>query len=107
MGFFSGPSNDVLLGMARGIASTAMQLRMMNALDPGGRQEMAKSLEASGLPTSLEQLLRSAAVVVKEQNLGWYKRNLFLGMIKGSFVEMGIPEVDAQYYKGNIEIMAR
>lgn len=106
MGFFSGPSQDVLLQMARGIASMVMEIRILNALDETAKSEIVQKLKAEGNPTSLEQAIKMAAAVITEQNMGWYKKNMFLGMIRGSLITMGMSKSDATYYKGIIEILA-
>lgn len=106
MGFFSGPSQDVLLRMAQGIASTVMEIQILNALDGTAKSEIVQKLKAEGNPTSLEQVINMAAAVITEQNMGWYKKNQFLGMIRGSLLIMGMSNADAAYYKGLIELRA-
>gem|GEM_PF-5673908 len=38
--------------------------------------------------------------------MGWYKKNQFLGMIFGSLVSMGFSANDANYIKGQIELLS-
>lgn len=107
MSFFSGPSKDVLLRMAQGIAATVVELKLLNTLDESAKSATVQKLKQQGGPTSLEQAVNMAASVITEQNMGWYKKNQFLGMIQGSLLAMGLSNADAAYYKGIIELRAR
>ncbi len=104
MAFFSGPSKDVMFGMAQGIASYAMQIRGLDHLDAGSREQILQSMRAAGAPTTIEELVTGAASVVAEQNMGWLKKNQFLGAIHGYLTRMGMSNSDAWYLKGLIEI---
>jgi len=106
MGFFGGPSKSVLLQMAQGVASIAMQLQFLNELDEDAKQQAITNMTAEGSPSNLNELVSMAAHVVKEHNMGWYKKNQYLGMIYGSLVSMGMPNSDANYMKGQIELLA-
>ncbi|MEK6679267.1 MAG: hypothetical protein AABY39_07610 [Nitrospirota bacterium] len=107
MGFFGGPSKDVLLQMAQGVASIAMQIQMLEKLDEVSKKKLLSGLKAQGEPTNMNELIFMAASVVTEQDLGWHKKNLYLGMIFGSLVSMGMSEMDANHIKGQIEFLAQ
>lgn len=55
----------------------------------------------------MEELVTMASAAITEQNMGWYKKNQFLGMIQGSLLTMGMSNGDAAYLKGLIELRAR
>lgn len=107
MGFFGGPSKGGLLQMAQGVASIAMQLQFLNEMDEELKNEVLTGMASEGSPTSMTELVTMAAHVIDEQNMGWYKKNQFLGMIYGSLVSMGMPHSNANYIKSQIELMAR
>lgn len=103
MGFFSGPSRDVLLKTAMGIASYAMQLRILERLDSTAKEQGLSQIAAGGGPTCLDELIVMAARIVQENDMGWYKRNQFLGMIGGSLVSVGMATPDAQLIVQEVE----
>jgi hypothetical protein len=105
MEFLSGPSKHVTMQMAQGVASVAMQIKMLGSLDPGMRTKAMDSMQKEGAPTTMQELVRAAASVVSEQKMGWLKRN-YLGAIQGYLVVMGMSYADAAYLKGMIEISA-
>lgn len=105
MGFFGGPSKGFLLQMAQGVASIAMQLQYLNEMDGELRNEALTGMASNGLPTSMTELVMMAAHVIGEKNMGWYKKNQFLGMIYGSLVSMGMSRSDANYIKSQIELI--
>ncbi len=106
MGFFGGPSKGVLLKMAQGVASIAMQILYLNEMDEELKNEALTGMASEGLPASMIELVTMAALVIGEKNMGWYKNNQFLGMIYGSLVSMGMPHSDASYIKSQIELIA-
>jgi hypothetical protein len=106
MEFLSGPSKHVTMQMAQGVASVAMQIKMLGSLDPGMRTKAMDSMQKEGAPTTMQELVRAAASVVSEQKMGWLKRNQYLGAIQGYLVVMGMSYADAAYLKGMIEISA-
>lgn len=106
MGLLGGPSKGVLLQMSQGIAGVAMQLKMVAELDEDTKNQVLEGMKAEGSPTSMDELIIMAASVIKEQSMGWYKKNQFLGMIFGSLVNVGMPPADANYIKGQIELLA-
>ena len=103
MGFFGGPSKDVLLQMAQGVAATAMQIQMLVAFDEETKKHAVEELKAESLPTNVYDLALRVAEVVSEQNMGWVKKNQFVGMIHGVLLAMGMPQADANDIKGVIE----
>jgi len=106
MGLLGGPSKGVLLQMSQGIASIAMQLQMITELDEDTKNQALEGMKAEGSPTNMNELVTMAASVINEQGMGWYKKNQYLGMIFGSLVSLGMSPADANYIKGQIEIIA-
>lgn len=106
MAFFGGPSKGVLLQMAQGVASITMQLQLLEELDKEAKDEVLSTMQAEGSPTSIQELIHMAAQVVPEYNMGWYKKNQYFGMIYGSLISMGMSHADANYIKGQIELLA-
>jgi len=106
MGFFGGPSKDTLLTMSQGMAAAAMQIQMLQQAESSEREAILASMRSEGAPTSMNELVQMAASVVREQGMGWYKKNQFLGMIFGSLVSMGFSANDANYIKGQIELLS-
>ncbi len=103
MAFFGGPPKDVLLQTARGIAVTAMQVQMVAASEGEAKKHAIENLKAQGIPINVFDLALLVAEVVSEQNMGWVKKNQFVGMIHGSLLAMGMPPDDASNMKGVIE----
>lgn len=104
MGFFSGPSKDVVHDMARGVANVAIQIQLLHSLNGSAREEFAQNMKAEGMPTTREKLIAEVASVVAEQKMGWLKKNQFLGAIHGCLVIMGMPKSNAADLKRLIEI---
>lgn len=106
MGFFGGPSKGVLLQMSQGVAAVAMQISMLSQVSDSEKASMINGMKAEGSPTDMNELVEMAASVVREHNLGWYKKNQFLGMIYGSLLNAGFSAADARHLKGQIEILS-
>ena len=106
MSFFSGPPKDVLLQVSQGVASIAMQLQALSGLEEKVREHMAQNMRAEDGPTTMDGLIVMAAGVIREQNMGWYKKNLFLGMIFGNLVSLGMSAPDANYIKNRINSLS-
>ena len=107
MGFFTGPSDHVLLTTARGIAFEIAGLRLLRVTeDPHDDLDhsIRRDRTEQGLPNSVDEAARIAACVIQEYGLGWYKRNRFLGMFEGSLRALGLPLHDARYIKNLVEI---
>lgn len=107
MGFFSGPSKRVLLQMSQGFASIAIQIYMLDELHAAAKEHALEGMRIEGLPTNMNNLITMAANTILEQKMGWYKKNQFLGMLFGSMVNMGVSPIDANFIKGQIELLAR
>src|SRR5471030_1540748 len=107
MGFFTGPSKDALQGMAQGVAVVISQVLFLNTLEPSARRDLAKQMEAEGLPTVTTDAFSMAGQVITEQNMGTHKRSQFLGMIQGNLVAMGISHAEATHYRNMIELAGR
>ena len=106
MAIFGGPSKKHIIIMAQGVASTLMQLIMLDELDSDARVELLISMRADGIPSSKEELLSSAASLVAEQNMGWIRKNQYIGAIYYSLISMGMPDYSAKYWKGKIQLLA-
>jgi len=105
MGFIGGPSKDTLT-MSQGMAPVAMQIQMLQQAESSEREAILASMRSEGAPTSMNELVQMVASVVREQGMGWYKKNQFLGMIFGSFVSTGFSATEANYIKGQIELLS-
>jgi hypothetical protein len=103
---FSGPSKDVVLQMARGVASVTIQIKMLDALDPAQRRAAETQMRRDGAPTSIPELSRMAASVVRQHNLGFIRKNQYLGAIEAYLVQMGMTHSDARFIKGQVELLA-
>ncbi|WLQ14346.1 hypothetical protein O5O45_00125 [Hahella aquimaris] len=106
MGFFGGPSKGTLLTMSQGIAAVAMQIQMLQQAESEEKEVILAGMRKEGAPTSMNELIQMAASVIREQDMGWYKKNQFLGMIFGSLVSIGFSMADANYIKGQIELLS-
>ena len=107
MPLFGGPSDYVLLTTARGIAGEYASLAFLTTtLGPGDDllDSVKKDRAAQGLPNSADEVAQMASDVIRQYELGWFKRNRFLGMIEGSLRAMGVDRQDARYLKGLVEI---
>ena len=107
MPLFGGPSDYVLLTTARGIAGEYASLAFLTTtLGPGDDllDSVKKDRAAQGLPNSADEVAQVAAHVIRQYELGWFKRNRFLGMIESSLRAMGVDRQDARYLKGLVEV---
>jgi len=104
MGFFSGPSKYVTLRMAQGVASFALQLKILRDLDTETQKTILDGMKSEGVPTSFDELISSAASVIVQHKMGWWKKAQFLGMIRDSMISNGISQADAAYLTGMIEL---
>ena len=103
---FSGPSKDVVVQMARGVASFAVQIRMLQSMEDAERNSIISGMKSQGAPTSIPELTRMAASVVREHKLGFLRKNQYLGAIEAHLVVMGLSNSDARFIKGQIELLA-
>src|SRR5690349_21753789 len=106
MGFFSGPSSHVTLGIANGVAVVIRKIQLLDQLDTDMRKQAVESMKADGEPTTIEELVTMAALVVTQQKMGWLKKNQYLGASQSNLIAMGMSHADAAYFKGMIEIKA-
>jgi hypothetical protein len=80
---------------------------MLGELDAAAKEHALEGMRVAGLPTNMNDLITMAASTILEQNMGWYKKNQFLGMLFGSMVSMGVSPINANFIKGQIELLAR
>ncbi len=104
--FFSGPSKDTVFQMARGVASVAMQIEMLKSLDAATRAAAEEAMRKDGLPTSIPDLSRMAASVVRQHNLGFVRKNQYYAAIEAFMLKMGASNSDARLVKGQIELLS-
>ncbi|MGY4476971.1 hypothetical protein [Bradyrhizobium sp. USDA 3364] len=104
MGFFSGPSKYVTVRMGQGVASIILQLRMLDQLDQAARNEILNRMKAEGAPTSMDELISSAGSVIREHEMGSWKKAQFLGAIRSTLIGAGMSGADAAYLTGMIEL---
>jgi hypothetical protein len=107
MGLFSGPSKAVIFKMAQGVANIAMQLHSIDSLDEKTKGQVLASMKLEKIPTTMDKLIADAASVIVEQNMGWYRKNQYLGLISGSLVGMGMAPIDASHIKESIEMRVK
>jgi hypothetical protein len=93
--------------MSRGFASIAVQIYMLDKLDAAAKEHALEGMRIEGLPTNMNDLITKAASTILEQKMGWYRKNQFLGMLFGSMVSMGVSPIDANFIKGQVELLAR
>ena len=107
MPLFRGPSDHVLLTTARGIAVEYAALGFLKeAFDPSDKffDSVKEDRAAQGLPNSKDEIAQIAADIIREYDLGWFKRNRFLGMIEGSLRAVGVDAHESKFLKGLIEV---
>ncbi|WP_246668778.1 CarD family transcriptional regulator [Bradyrhizobium sp. UNPF46] len=104
MGLFSGPSKYVTVRMGQGVASVALQLHHLRGLEAEPRKVILDGMKAEGSPTSMEELISAAASVIREHELGTWRKGQYLASIKASLLTGGMPQADANYLVGMIEL---
>ncbi|HET7680738.1 MAG TPA: hypothetical protein VFK79_11460 [Xanthobacteraceae bacterium] len=107
MPFISGPSKDVVFGLAQDFAEAAVEIHKMQDADEPARQQTVAELRAEGAPTTLSELVDMAASTVTRHKMGWYRRNQFLGGLLGYCVLLGMPRPDAAYLADLIKAKVR
>ena len=105
MGFFGGPSKNDLLAMSQGIAAIAMHINVLHQLDSEQKEIIRNEMRDEGAPTTMGEFVQMTSSLVREQNMGWYKKNQFLGMIFGSLLRSGFSMTDASRIKKDIELL--
>jgi hypothetical protein len=105
--FISGPSKDVVFGLAHTGASLAMDIYKLPDLDDEERAQALEKMKTEGAPTTLPELVERAASEVILRKMGWYRKNQFLGGIQGFCILMGMPKPDAAYLTGLIQAKVR
>jgi RNA polymerase-interacting CarD/CdnL/TRCF family regulator len=104
MGFFSGPSKYVTLRIAQGVASYAGQIQLLRNLSDADRTVILEGMRSESAPTTMDELISSAASVIAEYKMGYWKKAQFLGMLRVSMIGNGISQADAAYLTGMIEL---
>jgi CarD family transcriptional regulator len=104
MGFFSGPSKYVTLRMAQGVANFALQLKILRDLPAEDQKSILEAMRSQGAPTSMEELISSAASVIIQHKIWTWKKSQFLGMIRATMISSGMSPADAAYLTGMIEL---
>ncbi len=107
MQLISGPSKDVVFGLAHDAASFAMDIYKLPDLDDEAREQALEKMKAEGAPVTLPELVDRAASEVILRKMGWYRRNQFFGGLQGFCVLMGMAKADATYLMGLIQAKVR
>jgi len=102
--FFSGPSKYVTVRMAQGVASIALQLKYLRDLPAEAQESILEGMRSEGAPTSMEELMSSAASVIAEHKMGAWRKSQFLGMIRATMISGGMSQADVAYFIGMIEL---
>jgi flagellar motility protein MotE (MotC chaperone) len=103
----SGPSKDVVFGLAHAAAGFALDIYKLPDLDDEARAKALEKMNAEGAPTTLPELVDRAASEVLLRKMGWYRKNQFFGGLQGFCVLMGMPKGDAAYLTGLIQAKVR
>lgn len=101
------PSKSELATMSQGVAYVAVQIEALSELSGTAQQDAVKALKSEGAPTNLQDLVSSASGLIIDNNLGWLKKNQFLGMIYGNLTTMGMSDHDAHTIKNRIDDLSR
>jgi CarD family transcriptional regulator len=104
MGFFAGPSKYVTVRMGQGVASLALQLHHLRELAPEHRKMILEGMKADSSPASMEELISAAASVIRDHELGTWRKSQYLGSIKATLLSGGMSQADANYLVGMIEL---
>ena len=107
MAFLAGSSRDVVFGMAQDAADRAMEIYKLPDMEPAEREQAVEKMKAEGAPTTLPELVDSAASVVAARKLGWFRENQFFGGLQGFCILIGMPKADAAYLTGLIQAKVR
>lgn len=107
MQLIAGPSRDVVFGMAQDAAERAMEIYKLPDMEPAERDQAVEKMKAEGAPTTLPELVDSAAAEVTARKLGWFRKNQFFGGLQGYCVLIGMPKADAAYLTGLIQAKVR
>jgi len=107
MGFFGGPSKKTLLVMAYGVAETVAQLQDAETIGGNAGEQILSEIEASGGPTTVQEVICYTVDVINENQMGSYKKNKFISMVYGSMIVAGVGRREAASIKAEIEIMSR
>jgi hypothetical protein len=99
----AGPPKDVVFGWAHDFAEAAIEIHKVHDADEAAKAETAEKLRAGGGPGNLDELVEMAVDAVRRHELGWYRRNQFLGGLLGYCVLLGMPRNDAHYLKDLIK----
>jgi hypothetical protein len=98
---FAGPSKQDTYLAARGVASFAMQIRMLRS-DLPGKEEVIKQMRAEGKPTTMNEWVEGAAYFVVKQKMGFVRKNQYLAALEGYLIEMGMASYEAKALKNEI-----
>ncbi len=107
MQLIKGPPRDIVFGWAHDFAEAAVQIYQLPGAETPEREQAVEKMKAAGDPASLDELVELAASTVLRHQLGWYRRNQFLGSLQGFCVLMGMPRQDAIYLAGLVQAKVR
>lgn len=89
MGLFGGPSKKVLDNITTGIAATIMEEYIKNKFQNN---------------EFYFEIFSNIATTAQELKIGFFGKARYLAMIRAKLILLGMPEVDADYIQGLIEI---
>lgn len=89
MGLFGGPSKKVLDNITTGIAATIMEEYINNKFQNN---------------EFYFEIFSNIATTSQELKIGFFGKARYLAMIRAKLILLGMPEVDADYIQGLIEI---
>lgn len=106
MGFFTGPSAEWLSKVALGIASNFLQIMLIDEMDEELQEEMRRNLANEGFETSLGALTKATVQIIKDHNMGMWKRGKFLAKINGTLMQSGVDPQKSHFFVSSIETFA-
>jgi hypothetical protein len=108
MPFFGGPSNNFLVNTAQGIAHCMYEANLLTTIaDPVIHDELKMAMKKKGQPTTVDEVLIMASKAMYEMQMGFFKKNHFLGTLDIFFRRSGFSATEARYFITLIEEMAR
>ncbi len=90
--------------MGQGVASIALQLHHLREFEAEHRKVILDGMRAGGYPASMDELISTAAAVIREQELGTWRKSQYLGAIKATLLSGGMSQADTNYLMGLIEL---
>ncbi len=95
MDLFGGPSKQLLLQTAQGVASFILQHNLLSRLDEEALNQLVQNMRENGAPTNRRELVEMVSDFSNDEKLRWYSQSQFLTMIYGHLISAEMPKSDA------------